>query len=250
MGFRRESLDELELPSAVADGLREFVTAAQSALGPDLVSLVLFGSAAEGRLRASSDVNVIVVSSLFDPARLDALRQPLRLARATIRLSAMLILQSEVASAAEAFAVKFADIRARHKILVGSDPFAALTFSRAAMLMRLKQVLLNYVLRTRERYVLTSLREEQLASVVADAAGPLRSAAALLLLLEGRPATSPKEALETLAAAHDPTGWREPLANLSRAREHASLPPGAGGPTVQYLMGLAQALRAGAEKFG
>ena len=113
MGFRRESLDELELPSAIADGLREFVTAAQSALGPDLVSLVLFGSAAEGRLRASSDVNVIVVSSLFDPARLDALRQPLRLARATIRLSAMLILQSEVASAAEDAADVAADARAK-----------------------------------------------------------------------------------------------------------------------------------------
>lgn len=241
-------MDEFKLPPEVSNGLREFVESAQSALGPDLVSLVLFGSAAEGRLRATSDVNIILVLSRFDPARIDALREPLRLARATIQLSAMLILESELASAAEAFAVKFADIRERHKVLAGSDPFATLTPSRSAMLVRLKQILLNFVLRTRERYVLTSLREEQLAPVVADAAGPLRSAAALILSLEGRPAPSPKEALETLAATIDAAGWREPLANLSRAREDASLPPGAGRSTVLYLISLAQALRARSEK--
>jgi predicted nucleotidyltransferase len=243
-------LDELKLPPEVSNGLREFVESAQLALGPDLVSLVLFGSAAEGRLRATSDVNVVLVLSRFDPARIDTLREPLRLAHATIRLSAMLILESEVASAVEAFAVKFADIRERHKVLAGSDPFAALTPSRGAMLVRLKQILLNFVLRTRERYVLTSLREEQLAPLVADAAGPLRSAAALMLSLEGRPAASPKEALETLAAELDAAGWGEPLANLSRAREDASLPSGAGGPTVLYLIGLAQGLRARTEKLG
>ena len=44
-------MDELRLPPEVSDGLQEFVESAQSALGPDLVSLVLFGSAAEGQMR-------------------------------------------------------------------------------------------------------------------------------------------------------------------------------------------------------
>jgi hypothetical protein len=241
-------MDGLELPADVAGGLREFVESAQGALASDLLSLVLFGSGAEGRLRATSDVNVILVLSHFDPARVDALREPLSLARATIGLSAMLILESEVASAAEAFAVKFADIQQRHVVLVGSDPFAALKPSRAAMLVRLQQILLNFVLRTRERYLLTSLRPEQLVPLVADAAGPLRAAAALILSLEGRPASSPKEALETLAAALDATGWREPIANMSRAREGALLAPAAGLATVFYLIELAQGLRARADK--
>ena len=243
-------MDDLKLAPEVTTGLQEFVESAKSALGPDLVSAVLFGSAAEGRMRATSDVNLILVLARFDPPRIDALREPLRLAHATMGLSSMLILENEVASAAEAFAVKFADIRERHKVLAGPDPFASLAPSRGAMLVRLKQILLNFVLRTRERYAMTSLREEQLAPLVADAAGPLRSAAALLLSLEGRPAASPKEALETLAAELDAGGWREPLASLSRAREEASLPPGAGKPAVLYLLGLAQGLRARAEKLG
>lgn len=39
----------------------ELVTALRAALGEDLVSVVLFGTAAEDKLRATSDVNVIIV---------------------------------------------------------------------------------------------------------------------------------------------------------------------------------------------
>jgi hypothetical protein len=154
----------------------------------------------------------------------------------------MLILEAELGAAAEAFAVKFADIRARHKVLCGKDVAAGLTPSRAAMLHRVRQILLNFILRTRERYALVSLRDEQLSPLVADAAGALRAAAEIILELEGRPAASPKEALETLARELDPTRWQEPLARLSEAREQGRLPPHVGGPVVLKLIELAQAL--------
>jgi len=239
-------MDALALPADVARGLADLVEAAKAALGPDLVSVVLFGSAAEGRLRATSDVNVIVLASRFERARLDALREPLRLARAVLDLSVMLLQSDEVAPAAEAFAVKFADIRSRHRVLFGADPFAALEPTRNAMLARLRQVLLNFILRTRERYALLSLREEQLAPLVADAAGPLRSAAALMLTLQGRAASSPKEALTALAREID-GDWSTVLERLSQARDTAMLPPGTGAPTTLALIELAQALRERAE---
>jgi predicted nucleotidyltransferase len=234
---------DLGLPQEVEHGLRDFVAAAQSALGGDLVSVVLFGSAAEGRLRASSDVNLILVLARFERARIDALREPLRLAHAALNLEAMLILESEIADAAEGFAVKFGDIHDRHRVLHGPDPFAALEPSRAAKLTRLKQILLNFILRMRERYALVSLRDEQLAAVVADAAGPLRAAAAQILLLEGRAAATPKAALETLAARVGTGNWQDALAQLSQAREHGTLPAGAAGPALLALIALAQAMR-------
>ena len=52
-------------------------------------------------------------------------------------------------AAAEAFAVKFGDIGRRHRMLHGVDPFEALTASRAATIARLRQVLLNQLLRLR-----------------------------------------------------------------------------------------------------
>jgi predicted nucleotidyltransferase len=240
-------MNDLGLPRNLDQSLGEFVEAAKAALESDLVSVVLFGSAAEGKLRATSDVNLILVLARFDRARIDALREPLRGAYVLIRLECMFILESEVSAAAEAFAVKFADIRERHKVLWGKDLFAELRPSREAMRLRLRQILLNFILRTRERYVLVSLREEQLAPVIADCAGSLRAAAALILGLEGRPAPSPKEALVSLAGEIDRAKYADALAILSQAREAAALTPGDAAPALLSLIDLAQALRARAE---
>ena len=108
------------LPAPVAEGLDRFVKAAEEALGPALKAAVLFGSAAEGRLRATSDVNLLLVLSEWDE-RADALREPLRSAQAAIRLSPMFVLERELPAAALAFPVKFADIQRRRRVLVGAD---------------------------------------------------------------------------------------------------------------------------------
>lgn len=239
------STSEIEvppLPEPVAGAVDRFVGAAREALGPVLRSVVLFGSAAEGRLRATSDVNVLVVLSAWDVERLDALREPLRTAQAAVRLSAMLLLEEEVAAAIEAFPVKFADILRRRRVLHGLDPFSAGAVPRGAEIENLRQVLLNLVLRLRERYLMASLREEQAARAVAEAAGPLRSSAASLLGLEGRPAPSPKEALAIVARDLPGPGWNEVLADLSLARERGPLRPGSAPATLRRLIDLAQAL--------
>ena len=50
-----------DLPEQVSRVLTEFVAAAQAAFAADLRSIILFGSAAEGRLRATSDVNLLLL---------------------------------------------------------------------------------------------------------------------------------------------------------------------------------------------
>jgi len=238
------SLTQVNLPETVDRVLAELVEAAKSALGPDLRSIVLYGSAAEGRLRPTSDVNAIMVLAAFDPARVDQLREPLRTAEAAIHLTTMFLLESEVAAAVDAFAVKFADILHRRQVLFGTDPFAGLTPSRGAEIARLKQVLLNLILRLRHRYLMRSLRDEQAALAVADTAGPLRSCAAALLELQGKPAASPREALEKLAAGLSGAGWSDVLKHVSEARETRTLPPGMAAPTLLRLIDLAREMRA------
>src|SRR2546427_11219458 len=100
-----------DLPAEVARALDDFVAAAREAFGDALESVVLFGSAAEGALRATSDVNVILVLTAFERARADRVREAFRAAHAAIDLRAMFLLRDEIAAAAEAFAQKFGDIR-------------------------------------------------------------------------------------------------------------------------------------------
>jgi len=232
--------------SVIDDQLSHFVRAAEAALGDDLLSLVLFGSAAEGRLRPTSDVNVLLLLKRFDRTRMDQLREPLRLAHAAIRLAPMFILHDELEPATRAFAVKFREIKRRRRILHGSDPFKALEVSRASSVLRLRQELLNLALRLRQTYMLRSLREEQLVSAIADAAGPLRAAAATLIELKGEPPLPPKEALERLAGEIRPADDGL-LASMSQAREQRELPAGEAGTVLLGLVDLASELQRRAE---
>lgn len=245
-------MDQTKNATSVADAermgiadevLAELVRAAAEALGADLISVLLFGSAAEGRLRANSDVNVLMLLRAFDAQRIDALREPLRLANSAARVEVMFLLEQELPVAAELFAVKFNDIRSRHRLLYGSNPVQTLPIEPTELRRRLREVLLNLAIRLRERYALISLREEQLAAVVAEVAGPLRASATALLQLQQRVAASPREALEIVAAATRDDDFIQAVALLPQARQQQALPPGQAGPALLALSRLASHLR-------
>jgi hypothetical protein len=233
-----------DLPESVGRCVRDLCDGVVTAFGARLRAIVLFGSAAEGRLRERSDVNLIFVVDAFERGAVDRVREALRAASAAVRLRPMFLLESEIPAAASAFAAKFTDILHRRRVLLGPDPFAGLAIPRAAQLGRLKQVVLNLTLRLRALYAQRSLREEQLARVLADESGPLRVAAATLLELEGVEAASPKQALESVA-----TGTALPR-TLSSVRQGEALPPGAAADAVFEALRLLEALSARVARLG
>jgi predicted nucleotidyltransferase len=237
-----------DLPKEIDDSLRKFVDTASQVIGSNLVSVVLFGSAAEGRLRLTSDVNLLLILRAFEREQMDGIREPYRLARASIDLNCMFVLEEELADASEAFSVKFQDILNRHRVLFGKDVLKTLKISREATVRRLKQVLLNMSLRMREHYVLSSLREEQLTKVVADNSGPLRASAATLLALEGVGFIRPKEALEKVVNELNQKNLFSSLSKISQARETGHLDKGAASETFLSMMTIVQALYLRVEK--
>jgi hypothetical protein len=235
------------LPPPVAEVLNSFLQSTKEAFGRDLLSAVLFGSAAEGKLRATSDINLILVLAAFHQAKADQLRQPLRLAQAAIQLHPMFLLQDEIPHASRSFAPKFADIRRRRAILFGDDPFASLSIPRDAQVRQLRQQLLNLILRLRAAYVARSLREEQLSLLIAGALGPLRSYAAVLLDLEGRPAASASEALQMLGAELAVRDWPQLSAGLAATQQARISAPGEAPRLFFPLLELACRMQSRAE---
>jgi len=231
---------------AVTRVLEDWVAAAKNALGADLNAVVLFGSAAEDRLRPSSDVNVVMVLRRFDAQAMSGLRESFRAAHAAIRLEVMFLLEREISEATEAFAVKFADILQRRRVLLGADPFRDITLSRGAEIARLRQQLLSCVLRLRHRYMLSSLREEQATRVIAESAGVVRACAEALRELSGGSVTSPKLALEAFVAEQADAELALLPARLSRARETGRLDVGQAAPTLLLVIQLVERLHAAA----
>ncbi len=226
------------LPEPIAAGLGEFLAAAREALAADLVSAVLFGSAVDGRLAPTSDVNLLLVLGAFAPEAIARLRDALLKAEAAINLRVMFLLERELPSAAEFFAQKFADIRRRHRILLGKDVLAALAIPRSAEIFRLRQILLNAVLRMREAYVARGRRSEQVVRILAEALGPLRAACATLLELEGATAADSDAAFAQVAAASGPDGGR--AAERIMAAHASRLPDGANEQALVETLALAE----------
>lgn len=238
------------LSKAVEKTLGDLVQKTVEAFGKDLQSVVLFGSGAEGRLRSTSDVNLLFIVDGFRQDLVDPIREALQTAQAAAKAQVMFVRRAELEEAAEAFALKFTDIARRHKMLYGEDLVAGLTPSRKAVVRELKQALLNLTIRFRGRYAAVSLREEQISLIIAEAAGPLRAAAASLLVLEGHQAVSPKEALETIV---QDLGWDQGpkmMRSISEAREKGTLPAGVGPDLLFQMIELAQALYDRVERQG
>src|ERR1700694_1746824 len=194
------------VPANVATILSSFIAKANAAYSPDLLSVVLYGSAASCKLTSPSDVNLLVVLRSFTRDKTDQIRDTFLAAQAAITLQAMFLLEDEVSSAAELFAQKFADILRRHKVIFGKDPFLDIRIDRADKIFRLRQILLNLTLRLRAAYVSRSQRLEQISRMLTEAAGPLRAASATLLELEGSPNPDANAALKSVAASFDHQG--------------------------------------------
>ncbi len=208
-----------DLPPEIERVLNDFLSAAQKAFQDDLMSAVLFGSAAEGQLRPTSDVNLILILKRFDGSRANQLRDVTALAASAIRLRVMFLLEDEIAPAIDAFAQKFADILRRHKVLVGPDPFAGLSVPRPVLIFRLRQVLLNLSLRLREAYIEHGARPGRLMDFLAEATGPVRTSSVSLLELEGQAARPPKQAFVDFIDSVGEPAWKEVPQRLSAIRE-------------------------------
>jgi len=204
------------LPPAARESVARFAEIATAVAGETLRSIILFGSGAQGRLRATSDVNLICLLENVDPRIIDRLRVCLQEGHTSVRLRVMFMKKNELDQAASLFAVKFADIKRRHLILYGENPFAQLTIDRNALKLRLKQILMNLILRSRATFAYQADNERQITIAIADMAGPLRSTAATIAGLEGKD-LEPKRAL--IEIARESGIGEETMQRLSDARE-------------------------------
>jgi len=236
------------LPANVETTLRSFLDEASAVLGDSLVSAVLFGSAAEGRLRASSDVNLILILRDFTTVRAAALQGPLFIAQAAIQLKAMFLLHSEIDAAIECFAQKFADIVRRHHVLCGQDLFAGRQIPRNTLIQQTRQSLLNLTMRLRERYTLSARSPDHTLQLIADAIGPLRTCAVSILELEGQGGLSPKAAFERLMDQSGNASWKALPKYLSALREaKAPLSPSP-DEVASHVLDVTAAMRDRVEK--
>ncbi len=143
-------------------------------LGDDLVSLVLYGSAARGtHVEGRSDLNVLLVARTASPAALRRIAPALEAwARAGHR-PPLIHTEDEWRAAADVFPMEMEDIREAHRLLAGRDPMAGLATRREDLRRELERETRGLLTRLRAAYAAVASEGPSLAALMADALGPL-----------------------------------------------------------------------------
>lgn len=132
--------------------LDSLVEKLRKSLGPDLVSVVLYGSAAVGDHNEKfSDYNVLCVLTQVTPAQLGATESIFRWWREQGNPSPLLLTEHEVETSTDCFAIEFEDIKAHHRILYGADPVSALSIDRCFYRAQVEHDLRAKLLRLRQK---------------------------------------------------------------------------------------------------
>jgi predicted nucleotidyltransferase len=134
----------------------------KQALGTNLASVILYGSAVRGEyVRSRSDLNLMLVFKKLDLEHITKVR---KLMRRKVRKTLPQIVfwtEKELANAWDVFPLEFEDIMENHRCLVGKDPFTKRKVDKKHMRYQLEFELRSKLLNVRDSWL--SIRRDKYA---------------------------------------------------------------------------------------
>lgn len=179
-----ETLSKLAIPSPVKERLDELCATLEKCLGDGLSAILVHGSAVRGGFHAGSDVDLVIVLRKAGRAELESIADPLHLARFSARIEAMILVEDEIARAADVFPIFYADLQRHHAVLHGKDPFAGLVIEAAHLRLRVEQELREVQIRLRRAVTDARGNQDALRGVVGRKLKQVRSTLHALLGLK------------------------------------------------------------------
>src|SRR5579859_5777315 len=134
--------------------LAQLASDLEQAAGPNLLSVVLYGSAASGEFHTQhSDLNLLCLFERLDAETLKRIN-PLTRRWARKGHAPPLVFQaSRLAEAADVFAIELMDIKASHKVLHGSDLVAGIEVPMTLHHLQVERELRHNLVRLRQHYL-------------------------------------------------------------------------------------------------
>jgi hypothetical protein len=218
----------------------KFAAELERVYGGDLVSAVLYGSAARGHFHEGvSDLNVLV---LLRDTSAAALRRGSALARewaAGGNPPPMVLGAEEWRRSADVFPIELADIRDAHHVLRGADPFDGVTIDPGDLRLQCENELKGKYIQLRQAYLVSSGTPEELGALVKRSLSTFLVLFRTVLRLAGEEGVHDPEQVVRKTAARVGFDAAPMLRILAARRSGEELKPGADSPeVVGYLDGV------------
>ena len=149
------------------DKLAQLAADLAQAAGSNLLSVILYGSAAGGEFHAEhSDLNLLCLFERLDAETLNRI-QPVTRSWARKGHSPPLVFEAAgLAEAADVFAIELMDIKASHKVLYGSDLVASIDVPMTLHHLQVERELRGSLVRLRQRYLALDGGQKALLSLM------------------------------------------------------------------------------------
>jgi predicted nucleotidyltransferase len=168
----------------------------QKACGKNLLSVVLYGSAAREDFHEQfSDVNLLIVVNEMQPASLAALAPVVQWWSHDEKLRPPLIMTlQELRESADVFAIELLDLKHSHQVLFGEDVVSAIEVPMNLHRVEVERELRTTLLRLRHHILLTRDNDAELRAVLARSISSVLTLFrhALIALGENPPHAKPK----------------------------------------------------------
>jgi predicted nucleotidyltransferase len=149
--------------------LDDLVTRLRKTFGDQLISVVLYGSAAVGdRHEHFSDYNVLCVLDQVTPRELGQTEEIFRWFRERGNPAPLLLSEQETAASTDCFPIEFYDIRAQHRILYGRDVVEGIEIDMSFYRAQVEHELRSKLLRLRQKVSGVLSDKDLLRKLLAD----------------------------------------------------------------------------------
>ena len=231
--------------------IQEFVQRMQDSLGEDLLSVMLYGSAASGDFHPDySDLNLLCVLRVVGTTELRRAGKTIEWWSAQKQSTPLLLSMEEAANAADAFPIEFQDISHSHQLLYGKNLFEHTEINPQHHRRQVEHELRSSLLSLRARYLSMLGREDEVMQMLAKSVSSFATLIRHALLLHGEEVNTQKR--EVLRAATARFGMNPmPFETLLAVREGTQQIVGESVHSLfaAYLEQITRGIRAG-DKLG
>jgi predicted nucleotidyltransferase len=145
----------------------EFVEKTRAAAGENLVSIILYGSAAEGEFHPKySDLNLVCVLRDASFSSLSKIAAVIEWWRGKKHRPPLVLTQSDLRTSADVFSIEFIDMKQRHRVLYGEDVLSNLDVPMQMHRSQLEYELREKLFLLRQHLLVAGSNEKQLWEVM------------------------------------------------------------------------------------
>lgn len=190
-----------KIPTKPEEIFEEFIEDYKKVFGADLVSIILYGSAARGEyIPQQSDINFMVVlteHALDTPSRAIALVTKWHQRRVSTPL---FLAPASITSSLDTFPIEFLNLRSAYKVIHGVDVLGGLSFDKHMVRIQCEREAAGKLVQLRERFLTTEGKTDAIEDLIAASLPTLFSLfQAIRFLMDKGPVSSRESLIASVA---------------------------------------------------